>query len=401
MQTRVVMTTETDDQTASAGGRPPRSARGRRLVLATLLIVATACASTDEPADSGSASTSIPSSTDTTSVPSPVPSHTPLPAQPEGVPFPNDEWPTPPPSATPDAVAAIVDEAFAAESRFGMIDAVLVVQGGSIVVEAYGEGWDASRVHPSWSIAKSITHALVGLLVGEGGLDVDEPADLEEWDSPGDERAAITPRMLLQMTSGLQWDESTDVFDLLAATANVNVAHEQADRPLTAPPGTAFNYSTGSTAIVGRLIGDRVGTGDEFARWSTASLFDPLGIDGVELTFDADNYWVAGYGADMTARDYARFGLLYLRDGVWDGRRILPEGWVDSARTSTPLAPPYGSGFWIDVNAPDTFSAEGFLGQKVVLVPDADLVVVVLAQNLDDDLSTQLAAALIDAMRAS
>jgi CubicO group peptidase (beta-lactamase class C family) len=84
---------------------------------------------------------------------------------------------------------------------------------------------------------------------------------------------------------------------------------------------------------------------------------------------------------------------------VWDGQRILPEGWVDAARTPTPLAPPYGTGFWIDVNAPDSFSAEGFFGQKVVVVPDADLVVVVLAQNLDDALSTQLASALVDVVR--
>jgi CubicO group peptidase (beta-lactamase class C family) len=296
-------------------------------------------------------------------------------------------------------VAAIVDEAVADDSRFGTIDAVLVVEGGSIVAEAYGDGWGPSRVHPSWSIAKSVTHALVGALVADGAVDIDEPAAVGEWTSPGDPRSAITPQMLMQMTSGLQWDESTDVFDLLAVTARVNVAHEQADRPLTAPPGTAFNYSTGSTAIIGRVIGALVGTDDEFARWSDARLFDPLGIDDVELTFDADGYWVAGYGADMTARDYARFGLLYLRDGVWDGQRILPEGWVDGARTATPLAPPYGTGFWIDVNAAGTFSAEGFLGQKIVVVPDRDLVVVVLAQNLDDDLSTQLAAALIDMWR--
>lgn len=403
MKTRIEMNADTDTgvDRVVKGDRVPMPGRVRRLVLATVLILAAGCERTDglaEPAPDSTA-TSTSSAADTASAPSTVPSLTPLPPQPDGVPFPNDDWPTSPPSADPDAVAAIVDEALAAESRFGTIDAVLVVQGGSIVVEAYGEGWDPSRVHPSWSIAKSVTHALVGVLVRDAAIDVDEPADIEEWNSPEDPRSAITPQMLMQMTSGLQWDEPTDVFDLVAATASVNAAHEQADRPLTAPPGTTFNYSTGSTAIVGRMIGDLAGTDDEFGRWIDARLFDPLGIDGVELTFDADGYWVAGYGADMTARDYARFGLLYLRDGAWDGQRILPEGWVDSARTATPLAPPYGSGFWIDVNAPGTFSAEGFFGQKIVVVPDSDLVVVVLAQNLDDDLSTQLAAALIDLLR--
>jgi CubicO group peptidase (beta-lactamase class C family) len=400
-----VMSTATQNELELAAGRGQLSTadRVRHLMLASLLVLTAACGGTDdhaEPApDSAAPSTPPVSATDVPSVLPTVPSLTGLPPQPAGVPFPGDEWPISPPSATPDAVAPIVEEALVTGGRFGTIDAVLVVQGGAIVVEAYGDGWDPSRVHPSWSIAKSVTHALIGVLVQEDAFDIDQPAGIEEWESPGDPRSAITPRMLMQMTSGLQWDEPSDAFDLVTNTASVNAAHEQADRPLAAPPGTAFNYSTGSTAILGRMIGDLVGTGNEFARWSDAELFDPLGIDGVELTFDVDDYWVAGYGADMTARDSARFGLLYLRDGVWDGQRILPRGWVDNARTSTPLAPPYGSGFWIDVNAADTFSAEGFLGQKIVVVPDADLVVVVLAQNFDDDLSTQLAAALIEVFR--
>jgi CubicO group peptidase (beta-lactamase class C family) len=400
--TRIAMRADTDDDINPAAGQVVTTNGVRRVVLAGLLVLAAACAQTDGPAERAAPSTSSTSpGLDTTSVPSTVPSFSPLPAQPDDVPFPGDDWPTSPPSAPAGAVESLLDEALSAESRFGTIDAVVVVQGGSIVVEAYGESWGPSRVHPSWSIAKSVTHALVGVLVRQGALDVDEHADVGEWDSPGDPRSAITLRMLMQMTSGLQWDESTDVFDLVADTARVNVAHAQAERQLAAPPGTTFNYSTGSTAIVGRIIGDLVGTEGDFARWSEASLFGPLGIDSVELTFDADGYWVAGYGADMTARDYARFGLLYLRDGVWNGQRILPEGWVDSARTATPLAPPYGAGFWIDVNAADTFSAEGFFGQKIVVVPDADLVVVVLAQNVDDDLSTSLATALIDLLRVS
>ena len=333
-----------------------------------------------------------------TSVPATV-THTPLPPQPAGVPFPTEAWPRAPLPGTGAGVDDVVAEAFADDGRYGTVDAVLVVHGGAIVAEAYGEGWSQDRVHSSWSLAKSVAHALVGVLVRDRRLDIDAPAVVEEWALPGDERAAITPRMLMQMTSGLQWDESSDVLALVADTATVNVAGVQAERPLVAAPGTAFDYSTGSTAVVGRLIGDVVGTGDDFRQWATSVLFEPIGIDSVELTFDADEYWVAGYGADMTARDFARLGLLYLRNGVWDGQQILPEHWVDEARTSTPLAPPYGSGFWIDVNAPDTFSAEGFLGQKVVIVPDADAVVVVLAQNPDDDLSTQLANAIVTALR--
>lgn len=399
---------DTVTATATRTARSQSAPRpGRRLVLAALFVALTACQPIDDatappPSDAAPTSSSATPSTPAQDTPSTAAStleSTALPTQPDGVPFPTDEWPIAPPRSDSRALVTLVDEALAPGSSFGTIDAVLAIQGGAIVIEAYGEGWGPARVHPSWSIAKSVTHALVGVLVGESALDVDAPASIDEWGLAEDQRSAITPLMLLQMTSGLQWDESADVVDLVAGTSTINVADVQIERPLRAAPGTEFNYSTGSTSVVGRLIGDLVGTGDDFARWSDDVLFEPLGIDSVELTFDADGYWVAGYGADMTARDFARLGLLYLRDGVWDGQRVLPEGWVDAARTPTPLAPPYGTGFWIDVNAPDSFSAEGFFGQKVVVVPDADLVVVILAQNLDDALSTQLASALVDVVR--
>lgn len=399
----------------------------RRLVIVMLVALGTACNGTDDAQEStvarttpsattataptaATSSTSTPSTTSSTSTqgtsteasqPHAGASRTPFPLQPPAVPFPTDQWPIDPRPNAPRPVDSIVDEAVAHDSRFGTIHAVLVVQHGSILAEAYGPQSGPTRVHPSWSVAKSVTHALAGILVGTAALDIDAPAPVEEWDLPGDPRSEITPRMLLQMTSGLQWDESSDVFDLVAATATINVAHTQADRPAAGSPGSVFNYSTGSTAIVGRVIADLVGTDEAFRRWSDEVLFDPLGITSVELTFDVDGYWAAGYGADMTARDFARLGLLYLRDGVWDGQRILPDGWVDEARTPTLLAPPYGSGFWIDVNGPDTFSAEGAFGQKIVIAPDADLVVVILAQNADDRLSTRLATELVEAVRDS
>ena len=397
---------DTDTSTDRAADRFRRaSGPVLHLILVGLFVLAAGCQQrTDDAAEPPTPDASAPTSTEparvTTSASSTLPALTPLPVQPDGVPFPTEEWPTAPSRLTPDVIVSLIDDALAPDSRFGTIDAVLAIEGGRIVVEAYGEGWNSARAHPSWSIAKSVTHALVGVLVRDGALDVDSPAEIDEWGFPGDERAPITPLMLMQMTSGLEWEESSDVFDLVAGTATSNVASVQINRPLVVTPGTEFNYSTGSTAIIGRLIGDLVGTGDAFARWSDAVLFGPLGIDSVELTFDTDAYWVAGYGADMTARDFARFGLLYLRDGVWDGQRILPEGWVDSARTPITPAPPYGTGFWIDVNAPDTFSAEGFFGQKVVVAPDADLVVVVLAQNLDDGLSTALASELVELLRS-
>ena len=111
-------------------------------------------------------------------------------------------------------------------------------------------------------------------------------------------------------------------------------------------------------------------------------MFGPLGIRSVELELDAAGYFVGGYGADMTARDFARFGLLYARDGVWDGERLLPEGWVDYARSPSSTSKGYGSGFWLSDN---TFAAAGLLGQRVVVAPEEDLVMVVLASDLNTE----------------
>ncbi|MDH3682504.1 MAG: beta-lactamase family protein, partial [Acidimicrobiia bacterium] len=310
----------------------------------------------------------------------------PLPAQPDGVAFPTDAWPEAELGERLDpagvaAVTAVVDAAFDGSESYGRIQAVLIVAGGQLVLERYGRGYSGDEPHVSWSVAKSVTHAMLGILTRDGQLDVTAPASVPEWSSPGDPRAQITPDMLARMSSGLAWNEPFDAFALVTAAAQIEAATRQAERELAGEPDTAFNYSTGSTAINGRLIGERVGTGDEFRSWADAELFAPLGIDSVELELDGSGYFIAGYGANMTARDFARFGLLYQRDGVWDGRRILPEGWVDYARSPSSTSEGYGSGFWL---VGDTFSAAGFAGQRVVMVPEHDLIVVVLADELND-----------------
>lgn len=313
--------------------------------------------------------------------------------QPPGVPFPTDDWPEAEladrldPDGV-DAVREVVDGAFDESGRtYGAIEAIVVVSNGEIVVEEYGRGFTAEATHDSWSVAKSVTHAMLGILTAEDRIDMLARAPVQEWAATDDPRQEITPDMLARMSSGLVWNEVFDAINLVSQAPEAEVSSIAALRNLSTEPDTAFNYSTGSTAINARIIGDVVGTHDDFRAWADAELFAPIGIRSVELELDAGGYFVGGFGANMTARDFARFGLLYARDGVWDGERILPEGWVDYARTPSSTSKGYGSGFWL---ADENFAAAGFLGQRVAIVPEHDLVIVVLANNLNDGPIQQL-----------
>ncbi len=307
----------------------------------------------------------------------------PLPPQPDGINFPTAAWPegTLPSNVDADALAELMAEALEGD-RFGIIEAALVIDGGELVFESYGNGYDAEDPHVSWSVGKSVAHALLGVLTDEGQINVMAPAAVPAWQGAGDPRSAITPDMLARMSSGLEWNEGADVLSLVFGSNSQPASSYQVDRELVSDPDTTFNYSTGSTAVNGKIMADIIGTGDVFEAWAKEALFDPLGIQSVELEFDMDGNWIAGFGANMTARDFARFGLLYLRDGMWDGTRILPEGWVDYARTPSVTNDDYGSGFWLDSYSEGDFSALGFRGQKVIVVPDRDLVLVILANNV-------------------
>ena len=184
----------------------------------------------------------------------------------------------------------------------------------------------------SWSMAKSMLHAVVGLLVGDGRLDLDAPAAVPEWADPGDPRHAITLRQLLAMRDGLDFvedyvdDRVSDVMQMLFGDGQADMAHFAADRPLAAPPGTRFNYSSGTSNIISGVVARTVGPGERYARFLHGRLFGPLGMTSADPEFDEAGTWVASSYLRATARDYARFGLLYLRDGMWDGVRLLPAG---------------------------------------------------------------------------
>jgi CubicO group peptidase (beta-lactamase class C family) len=313
------------------------------------------------------------------------------PAQPEGVPWPTEEWPVGQLPVGFDAAA--IDEFLTwalapPEGESCCIDAVVAVQGGELVIERYRDGWDPAEPHVSWSMAKSITQAMIGILVAEGRLDVFAPADVPEWSDPSDPRNAITIDTMLHMRSGLEWVEeyegTSDVIEMLFGDGSSDRAHFAADRPLAAPPGDVWNYSTGTTMILSRIIADEVGYFDAGTQWAQDELFSPLGITSVVHDLDDTGVMSGGSAINMTALDFARFGLLYLRGGEWDGAQIVPSEWVDYARMPVPGDPIYGAHWWLTGTAdrfPASFAANGFNGQSIAVVPELDLVVVVLANE--------------------
>ena len=324
-----------------------------------------------------------------------------LPAQPAGVDWPTEEWPTGEVSRGVD-LDPLLDEVFDDGGPLARSFAVLVVHGGRLVAERYQgalEHFDrpptpvtAETTLLSWSMAKSMLHAVVGMLVADGRLALDAPAAVPEWADPGDPRHAITLRQLLAMRDGLDFAEDyvdgelSDTIEMLFGAGQADMAHFAADRPLVAPPGTRFNYSSGTSNIISGIVARAVGPGESYARFLHGRLFGPLGMTSADPEFDEAGTWVASSSLYATARDYARFGLLYLRDGVWDGVRLLPAGWVDYGRTWVSEDPddasPYGAHWWgVAGDTLGTFRASGYEGQSITLCPALDLMVVRLGKT--------------------
>ncbi len=194
------------------------------------------------------------------------------------------------------------------------------------------------------------------------------------------------------MRDGLDWTEDyvddrvSDVIQMLFGDHQSDVAHFAADRSLAAPPDTRFNYSSGTSNIVSGIVARTLGPGKEYARFLHRRLFAPLGMTSADPEFDEAGTWVASSYLRATARDWARFGLFYLRDGMWNGVRLLPAGWVDYARTMVSLdeeGEPYGADWWglPGDNPLGTFRASGYEGQSISICPPLDLVVVRLGKT--------------------
>ena len=335
----------------------------------------------------------------------------PLPPQPPDVPWPTREWPTGPLPAgvSGPALERQLAVVAAPQPLLGQTRAVLVVQGGRLVVERYMPGFGPDTPLISWSMAKSITQALVGIAVREGKVDIDQPMGNPRWPA-GDRRAAIPWRHWLNMTDGQDyheigesWPTHNDAARMLFGRGRLDVAGFSASLPLVHEPGTHWNYNSAGINLIADALGRVFAPGaapaerrDRMAAVMRRELFDPLGMTAVQAEFDAAGTFMGSAMVYATARDYARFGLLYLRDGMWEGRRVLPAGWVDFARTRTSAAKgqSYGAGWWVTPPdpgpgadgrparpmmpriPPDTFRAQGHEGQLIVVVPSRDLVVV-------------------------
>jgi len=315
----------------------------------------------------------------------------PLPKHPDTVAWPTEAWPENLTSTEfdRDACARAMDEAFSADAldQMGETHAFLAIHKGQLVLERYADGCDASTTFPSWSKAKSITQALIGILVRDGMIEIGTPANVPEWQDDTDPRKAITLDQLLRMSSGLKFTEDyvdsgvSDVIEMLFGSGAEDVAGHAAAFPLDHAPDTFWNYSSGTSNIVARLASQALGkSGNAFEDWMFRELFTPIGMRSPAPKFDAAGTFIGSSFCYATARDFARFGLLYLRDGVWDSRRILPEGWVDYARTPTKTPPDepmgYGAHWWLGMAGADSFSANGYEGQFTVCVPSLDLIMV-------------------------
>ncbi|MEM1335719.1 MAG: serine hydrolase domain-containing protein [Actinomycetota bacterium] len=301
------------------------------------------------------------------------------------------------------ALDRILDELFDRPAERGVSLACVVRARGEIVAERHGVR-PADDFRPelvvtpetpltSWSMAKSITHAALGVLVLDDAIDLAAPAAVPEW--TGTDAAAITPLDLLEMRSGLSFVEDyvdgsiSNCIEMLFGGTDPSFAAYAARQPLVHPVGEVFNYSSGTSNILARLIGDAVAggrTGEEraaaVAEFLRRRLFEPTGMADATPHFDDAGDFVGSSYVDATARDFARFGELYAFDGVTDrgrGDRILPVGWLDHARAPISFDPDggfgYGRHWWTWPTFPGSLACHGYDGQYVLVLPDDDVVV--------------------------
>lgn len=295
----------------------------------------------------------------------------------------------------------VAHQLFRADADHGVSLALVVQHRGRVVFERYGTQPDtvfgaggpvsADTTLVSWSMAKSITHAAMGVLVrDDAALDVAGPAPVAAW--LGTDKQAITIEQLLEMRSGLEFvedyvdDSVSHCLEMLYGEGKDDMAAYAAGLPLIHPPGTLWNYSSGTTNIIARIIGDVVGdAGDGMQRFLHDRLFGPIGMTSAAPKFDAAGTFVGSSYVYATARDFAKFGQLYLDDGMVGERRILPWGWRDHARQPVSFDDEggfgYGRHWWLWPQFEGSLVCHGFEGQYTAVLPDRDLVIVHLGKS--------------------
>jgi CubicO group peptidase (beta-lactamase class C family) len=318
--------------------------------------------------------------------------------------LPDAEWPQGNRVTLPESLAGVdlqaineaVDLAFEDMEPEQDIDtrAVLVIHKGQIIAEKYAEPFHADMPQLGWSMTKTVTAALTGILAGDGQVHIDMPANVAEWRANGDERRGVTLEQLLRMSSGLQYSEvytagsMSDVILMLYTTGDT--AGFSIDKPLEHSPGSTFYYSSGTTNIISRLNRQLFNNFQSYFNFPQQRLFGKLGMNSVVMEADASGTFVGSSYMYATPRDWAKIGLLYMQDGIWDGERILPEGWVEYSLTPDGSATrgQYGMQIWLNAGATgnvedrpfpnlpaSAYYLSGFEGQNIVMLPEQELIV--------------------------
>ena len=263
---------------------------------------------------------------------------------------------------------------------------VIVLKDGKIVGEGYGTGFDKTTLQQSWSMAKSVTQALIGIASSQGLITVSETDLFESW--AGDERKTISVNDLLHMNSGLHFteiynDPKSTVTEMLFKSSDMG--ERALSEPLEHTPGTHWSYSSGTSNILSKLLRERLeAAGEDYHSFAARALFHKIGIKSAVFETDADGTFVGSSFLYATARDWARLGQLYLNDGVWGNAPILPKGWVDYARRpAMETTPYYGAHWWLNQDqdklpdmSKDVYYMGGHDGQYVIVIPSKQAVIV-------------------------
>ena len=310
-----------------------------------------------------------------------------LPLHPDSIPWPlgNRMDTTMPPQINrkklQQAVQKIMSDTIPFKGTFGL----MILYKDQPIAEVYREGFNRHTRFLSWSMAKSFMNTLIGIRVDEGKINIDRPLHLKEW-KEGDPRQRINLNNLMQMNSGLQWNESygslSDVTIMLHEIGNMG--HYAAMKPLKYPPDSVWTYSSGSANLVSLVLRRNFSSDSAYYRFPREKLFNPLGMRSAIFEVDASGTFVGSSYLYATLRDFARYALLYLHNGNWLGKQILPVNWVHyTVSPAKGSGGNYGSFFWLNrgrknqPSAPeDTYLCEGHDGQYIIIIPSKQLIVV-------------------------
>ena len=261
--------------------------------------------------------------------------------------------------------------------------AVLVVYKDQIIAEKYNRGFTKDSRILGWSMTKSILSTVFGILQHQNKIDVQEKAPIDSWQN--DDRKNITIHNLLQMNSGLEWDENYD--EISDATKMLfldrDMTKMQEEKPLVGKPNETWNYSSGTTNLLSGILRKQFKTHQEYLDFWYTDFIDKIGMNSMVLEADLSGNYVSSSYSWATTRDWAKFGLLYLKNGKWNGEQLFTEDWVNYATTPTPTSnKTYGAQFWLNADGgfkdvpKNMYYADGYQGQRVYVLPDQEMVIV-------------------------